>query len=109
MVPELDLAAVREYCEQRVPKEARDQVRIETQVAQNAVTVIERRPPWHDADDDWSEHPVARLRYTAKSGLWTLYWHDSNERWHRYQTGPATNVRSLLDEIDHDPTGIFWG
>jgi Protein of unknown function (DUF3024) len=34
---------------------------------------------------------------------------DPNERWHRYQTGPAANVRSLLDEIDHDPTGIFWG
>lgn len=82
MVPELDLAAIREYCEQRVPQEAHDQVRIETQVAQNAVTVIERRPPWHDADagGDWIEHPVARLRSAAKSGLWTLYWHDSNER-----------------------------
>jgi len=109
VIPELDLTAFRDYCEQRVPPEARDQVRVETHVAQHAVTVIERRPPWHDDAADWSEHPIARLRYTAKSGLWALYWRDRNERWHRYQTGPAANVRSLLDEIDSDPTGIFWG
>jgi hypothetical protein len=109
VIPELDLAAIRDYCEQGVPPEARDQVRVEAHVAQHTVTMIERRPPWRDDAADWSEHPVARLRYTAKSNLWALSWRDRNERWHRYQTGPVANVRGLLDEIDSDPTGIFWG
>ena len=109
MVPDLDLAAIRNYCERRVPPEARDQVRVEAQVSQNAVTIVERRAPWHEDADGWSEHPVVRLRYTVKSGLWALYWRDRNERWHRDRSGPAASVHILLDEIDHDPTGIFWG
>ncbi len=109
MLPDLDLATIRRYCERRTPPDAREQVRVEAQVTQNTVTVTERRAPWRDDADDWSEHPIARLRYTAKSGLWTLHWRDRNERWHRYQTSPAASVLGLLDEIDHDPTGIFWG
>ena len=108
MVPDLDLAAIRRYCELRIPPDARGQVRVEAQVTQNNVTITERRAPWRDDSDDWSEHPVARLRYTVKSGLWMLYWRDRNDRWHRH-TGPAANVLGLLDEIDHDATGIFWG
>jgi hypothetical protein len=108
VVPDLDLAAIRRYCEQRIPPDARDQVRVEAQVTQNTVTVVERRAPWRDVADDWSEQPIARLRYTATSGLWTLYWRDRNDRWHRH-TGPAANVLGLLNEIDHDSTGVFWG
>lgn len=37
-----------------------------------------------------------------------LYWRDRNERWHRH-TGPAANILGLLDELDHDATGVFWG
>jgi hypothetical protein len=53
---------------------------------------------------------VARLRYTAKSGVWTLYWNDRNGRWHRYDLiEPTPDIRVLLDEVDRDPTCIFWG
>lgn len=77
MVPDLDLAAIRRYCEHRIPPDARGQVRVEAQVTQN-------------------------------TSLWMLYWRDRNVRWHRH-TSPAGNVLGLLDEIDHDATGIFWG
>jgi hypothetical protein len=54
--------------------------------------------------------PVARLRYTKASGTWALYWRDRNLRFHRYdRIEPAVNVSKLIDEIDRDPTGIFWG
>ena len=40
---------------------------------------------------------------------WALYWRNRNERWFRYpDVDPSKDIRSLLDEIDADPTGIFW-
>lgn len=41
---------------------------------------------------------------------WTLYWPDRNSRFHRYDLAqPTTDVVALLDEVDRDPTSIFWG
>ncbi len=69
------------------------------------------RPRWReDYGPEWTSRGVARLRYTTKVGLWTLYWSDRNGRWHRYDLiEPAPDVRVLLDEVDRDPTCIFWG
>ena len=77
-------------------------------MTQNTVTIVERRAPWREDSDGWSELPIARLRYTANSGLWTLYWRDRNERWHHH-SGPVASVLGLLDKVDRDSTGIFWG
>ena len=49
------------------------------------------------------------MRYTIKHGVWTLYWSERNGRWHLYDlVDPIDDVRVLLDELDRDPTGIFW-
>jgi hypothetical protein len=49
------------------------------------------------------------MRYTTNTGLWRLYWKDRNDRWHLYELiEPAKDIRRLLDEIDRDPTCIFW-
>jgi Protein of unknown function (DUF3024). len=54
--------------------------------------------------------PVARLRYTASTRRWTLYWRDRNLRFHLYdRLPPSPSVEVLLGEIDSDPTCIFWG
>jgi hypothetical protein len=54
--------------------------------------------------------PIARLRYAKASKTWTLYWRDRNLRFRRYdRIEPSVNVGVLIDEIDCDPTGIFWG
>jgi hypothetical protein len=54
--------------------------------------------------------PIARLRYTAAGKSWTLYWRDRNLRFHIYDLiAPSSHVNDLLDEIDRDPTCIFWG
>jgi len=49
-------------------------------------------------------------RYSHQSGLWTLYCRDRHQRWNLY-TGlaPTTDISEVLDEIDRDPTHIFWG
>jgi Protein of unknown function (DUF3024) len=54
-------------------------------LTRGAVTIVERRAPSRkDYGPEWTNRAVARLRYTAKSGVWTLYWSDRDGRWHRY-------------------------
>ncbi|WP_446220485.1 DUF3024 domain-containing protein [Micromonospora sp. IBHARD004] len=78
-LPELDVARVRRWCDQRVPERVRDQVRIECEEAARHVTVVECRAPWRaDIGPEWTRLPVARLRYTMSNGTWALYYRDRN-------------------------------
>jgi hypothetical protein len=110
-LPALDVAAIRHFCEQRVPPDALHEVRVEADVSPTAVTVVEVRAPWReDCGPEWTRDGVARLRYVAKHEHWVLYWLDRNQKWRTYDLlGPSPDVVVLLDEIDRDPTGIFWG
>lgn len=110
-LPELDVARVQRWCAARVPENARDQLRIDCELAQRHLTIVERRPPWHEGlGPGWTTSPIARLRYNATDKSWTLYWSDQHQRFHLYdQLVPSRCVDDLLAEIDHDPTGIFWG
>jgi hypothetical protein len=102
-------AQVRHYCHEGVPEDMRSEMRLEHTVRGNAITIIERRPPWSEhARPDWSAMKVAQLRYDA--GTWTLYCSDSKGRWWLYDDAdPAPDVGPLLAAIDDDATGIFWG
>ena len=58
----------------------------------------------------WTRFPIARLRYTKATGLWSLWWRDRNLRFHAYdRVAPSATVEDLPTEIDRDPTAIFWG
>lgn len=53
---------------------------------------------------------IARFRFRPVTGTWDLYWADRNRRWHLYEPAPPTAyIRTLIAEVDRDPTGIFWG
>ncbi|WP_328374361.1 DUF3024 domain-containing protein [Micromonospora zamorensis] len=110
-LPEQDVAQVRAWCDQRVPKGVRDQVRVECEEAARHLTIVERRPPWGaNAGPEWKSLPIARLRYTKKTGTWDLCYPGRDFRFHRYDAAPqSATVNILLDEIGRDPTGIFWG
>jgi hypothetical protein len=110
-LPELDVARVRRWCRERVPAHARDEVRVEADVASRHVTVVECRPPWReDLGSEWTRFPIARLRYTNTTKRWSLYWRDRHLRFHQYDfVQPTSDVEELLGEIDRDPTAIFWG
>lgn len=110
-LPETDVVHVQRWCAARVPEHARDQVRVECDVGPGHLTIMECRAPWRaDLGPDWTRFPIARLRYTKTTQSWTLYWRDRNLRFHRYnQLAPATHVSALLEEIQRDPTSIFWG
>jgi Protein of unknown function (DUF3024) len=75
------------------------------------LTILESRPPWREATGpQWTPFPIARLRYTQANRTWSLHWRDRNLRFHRYeQLPPSPHIDDLLQEIDRDPTAIFWG
>jgi hypothetical protein len=110
-LPELDVERVRRWCRQRAPAHLRDQVRVECDAEPGYLTIVECRPPWRkDMGTEWTRFPIARLRYTKAAKRWSLYWRDRNLRFHRYdQFPPSPHVDDLLQEIDRDPTAIFWG
>jgi hypothetical protein len=105
VIPEADVARVERWCAERVPEDMRHRILIECEVTPRHITILERV-----LGGDWGDVSVARLRYTARQGLWTLYWPDRNGNFHEYQLlRPSPRVKPLLDEIERDPTFIFWG
>lgn len=108
-IPSDDLVMIRRYCVSRVPAELHDQARVEATNRGNRVTIFDCRPPWHAELTDWTRVPVAQLRYDPECHLWSLFWADRNSRWHRYDEQEPGSVDRLLEEIDDDPTCIFWG
>jgi hypothetical protein len=110
-LPETDVARVQRWCRDRVPAHVRDEVRVEVDVADRHLTIVECRPPWReDMGVEWTRFPIARLRFTKTTGVWSLYWRDRNLRFHAYDLVAATaSIEELLAEVDRDPVAIFWG
>ena len=86
------------------------QLRYRLDIKRNALTMVECRPASvDDLDGNWFEVFVARLRFFRSRG-WELYWADRDSNFHVYElVEPTQRVDVLLDEIDRDPTGIFFG
>lgn len=67
-------------------------VRLELDIKGGSVTILECRPPWSpDMGPEWTRFAIARLRFTATRGEWTLYWRDRNLA----STGTRGSARTL--------------
>jgi hypothetical protein len=110
VLSESHVARIRELCDMRVPPRAAHEVRVELEQERQAINIVELRPPWRDdLGPEWSRLPVARLRYVASKGLWTLYYHRHTGRWERYPLlGPTRRLDDLLGELADDPICLFW-
>ncbi|MBI4844501.1 MAG: DUF3024 domain-containing protein [Nitrospirae bacterium] len=101
---------VGEFCTKKVPARVLNELNVSYDIRGNSVTIFENRAPWRPDMKEWTSMPVAQIRYDNKTGEWTLYCADRNDKWHKYLGIEATkNIGALLNEIDKDPTGIFWG
>ncbi len=97
------------YCRRRVPPRARDEVRLKYSFRGDSVTLYEERPTFFDVSD-WVKIPIAQFRFDSINRSWALYWPDRNSRWHEYDDiMPSDDLDTLLDEVEADPTGVFWG
>jgi hypothetical protein len=98
-----------EYCRKKVPPHVADQLKVGFRFRGNSVTLFEARPQFSDPRQ-WVEIPIAQCRFDPETAQWSLYCADRNSRWHRYvDLAPSKNFEKLLQVIDNDPTGIFWG
>ena len=111
MIPEDALDQIWRWADRKAPEHVRDEIRLEVDITDRTVTILECRPPWQPQyGPDWTRFAVARLRYTNSRSRWSLYWRDRNLRFHEYDLAELSpNVQGLLPEIDRDPTNIFWG
>ena len=108
-MPHDDLLLIAQWCRNRVPEHLWNEVRVECDIEDRHVTLVETRPLW-DGRGEWTRFPIARLRYTASRGQWSIYWRDRNLNFHVYtRKRPTKNVRALLDHIGSFEHPIFWG
>ena len=97
------------YCQRKVPAHLHDEIRLHFKFRGNAVTLFESRPAF-GMPEKWVDSPVAQFRFDPADNLWTLYCADRNSRWHPdMEIDPVKDFDCLLQEIDSDPTGIYWG
>ena len=50
-IPETYLLRIGRWCHERVPEHLWDQVRVEAEIADRLVTIVETRPPWDGRRD----------------------------------------------------------
>ena len=61
-------------------------MRLEATPRGNVVTIAGCRPPWHGESGEWTRSNIAQLRYN-----------------------PTSSLDRVIDEIDEDPTCMFFG
>lgn len=98
------------YCEQKVPAEEREHVRLDFEIDGDALILVESRPHFR-RPDTWTNLPVARFRFNPGSGTWAL---DSpllgnGGQWRPYPAKPERDLGKLLRLLDADSSGTFWG
>ena len=97
------------FCESHNPIWVRDKVVLQFRIHRHDVMLFEKRPLFNDPEK-WIHSDVAKFRLNATAGAWSLLWQDRNARWHFYDNcEPSPEIERLLEEVDSDPTGIFWG
>jgi hypothetical protein len=93
------------FCDRRVPLQVRDEVMLTYKITGNKVFLIETRP-YFDDPSQWTEMRIAQFEFDAADMVWSLYAYNRNNKRMPYSKGP---LDQLIQEVDKDPTGIFWG
>ena len=85
-----------------------DTLEIGYSIKGNKVTLTESRPLFIDPGV-WNEIKVAQFEYSPEMNNWTLYWYDRKNRRQPYPVARNKDtLEKLIQEVDKDPTGIFW-
>ena len=108
--PDLELERIRRYAASKTPARLINQMRLEVEFKGYSATLYEARAPWSpDIGPEWTRVKVARLTFHATRQHWRLSWSDSDGRWHPYNRVRPGSVDAMLQEVEDDPTFIFWG
>lgn len=102
---------LRSFIAAKRPKDEDIRRKLDYGYSWNGQTAIlfEIRPQWNDLTNIL-ELPFAKLRFVKSSELWKLYWMRGSGKWEAYEPKPESpTLQLLLDEIDHDGYGCFFG
>ena len=97
-----------QFCRDHSSADGTDQPRYACRFDTNAAVLVEERPAFMNATG-WTSKEVAKFRYSEARNTWTLYWRDSDSKWHRVSNVEAAKDMSrLLNVVVSDPLGVFW-
>jgi hypothetical protein len=98
------------YCQARTPPSIRHALRLAFRTRLNTMTLYVSYGPWKPKFPKNSRTPVAQFRYDPEQRSWTLYRADEKEKWHLYDKVPPTpGLLTLIQEVDADPSKVFFG
>jgi hypothetical protein len=96
-------------CSRRTPAHLKDKLRFEYEIEKQNVFIYEVRPVWNNPEEH-TKLPFAKLTYVKSRRIWKLYWRRASEKWESYEPkGPDRDLRALIQEIDKDLYGCFFG
>jgi hypothetical protein len=101
-------AKLSKYCDSKIPVHVRDKLRLEYVIDGQSVTLVERRPHFQNKEL-WTSCPFAKFTYVKSSNEWKLYCSDQNGKWHNFKNMTSKVFDDLLEEVERDSTGIFYG
>jgi hypothetical protein len=98
------------FCGREIPSYALgESIKLNYGIRGNAVTLFELRR-YRLLPSETRRYKVAQFRYDPRDRTWTLYYVDRNEKWQEYfDILPTTKLDEVLQEVDEDPSGVFWG
>ena len=96
-------------CSHRTPAHLKDKLRFEYDIEKQNVFIYEVRPV-RDNPEEFTKLPFAKLTYVKSRQIWKLYWKRASGKWERYEPKDSDrNLDALVQEIDEDPYGCFFG
>ena len=87
----------------------RNELDISFRISDQSFEIYEIRPQWNDPSKK-IEGPIAKATYVKSKKMWKLFWMRADLKWHSYQPYPVSNsIEKILEVIEQDSHGCFWG
>ncbi|PLX94898.1 MAG: hypothetical protein C0619_02070 [Desulfuromonas sp.] len=98
-----------EYCRTRVPSWLKEELRLEFTIESETATVFQERRRCQGSCE-WFRFPLAQFRYSEELNQWSLHHYDEQQQWRLYlNVNPSLDLNKLIQAVDADPMGFFWG
>lgn len=96
------------FYSKRNPVYVEDKLRLVYAVKGHEVVIVEWRPRW-DNQTEWTESPVAKLKFIRSANKWRPYWMRADMKWREYPgLSSSHRLDDLVQEIDADPPGLLF-
>ena len=93
----------------RPPAHIRNEVDIGYRIKDQSVEIFEIRPHWKEPSEKM-ETPVAKTTYVKRQGVWKVFWHMSDMKWHGYKPTPeVSSIEEFLALVGEDKHCCFFG